>query len=250
VLDSMRVRAGGFTEAEVLALAWSKRNKEADLIEAKRPRKNLDSGSGKGEEKRCAIKDDRSRHKDRRSPCRRSEIRNEKKHGGRDSPNYSPYIGNDEKSTDFDTKDEFGRDNAGNKRARRDEWDRSSSRDRGKRREVKAQRSQSSKHLSKDSRSFSRSRSRSLTRFQSRSRSRSPRSQSPSRSRASRRQDYSERSRSRSPLPPTWAHDKFSSAVTDSPSPGRKRDLGDYRPPSPTWVSRAGGVAIMRKKSD
>lgn len=243
----MRVRAGGFTEAEILALAWSKRNKEADLIEAKRPRKNLDSGSVKGEERRYSSKEDRSRQQDRRSPCRRSEIRNEKKLGGRDSPNYSPYIGNYEKSTDFDTKDEFGRDNAGNKKVRRDEWDRSSSRDRGKRREVKAQRSQSSKHLSKDSRSSSRSRSRSLARFQSRSRSRS---QSPSRSIASRRQEYSERSRSRSPLPPTWAHDKFSSAVTDSPSPGRKRDLGDYRPPSPTWVSRAGGVAIMRKKSD
>jgi hypothetical protein len=33
----------------------------------------------------------------------------------------------------------------------------------------------------------------------------------------------------------------------NSPSPPRVPN--DYRPPSPTWVSRAGGVAIMKKKS-
>ena len=243
----MRVRAGGFTEAEILALAWSKRNKEADLIEAKRPRKNPDFGSDRREEKRCTTKEDRSRHRERRSPGRYSEIRDEKKHGGRDSPNYSPYTGNYDKSTDSETRDEFGRDVSGIRKEKRDEWDRSCSRDRSKHREVKAHRSQSSKHLSKHPRSSTRSRSRSLTRTRSRSRSRS---QSPSQTRAFRRQDLSERSRSRSPLPPTWTHDKFTSSTADSPSPGRKRDLGDYRPPSPTWVSRAGGVAIMRKKSD
>ena len=243
----MRVRAGGFTEAEILALAWSKRNKEADLIEAKRPRKNTDFGSDRKEEKRHTEKEDRSRSIERRSPGRYSEIRDEKKHGVRDSPNYSPYTGNYEKSTDSDTRDEFGRDVASIRKEKRDEWDRSRSRDRCKHREVKAHRSQSSKQLSKHTRSSSRRRSRSLTRLRSGSRSRS---RSPSQIRASRRQDLSVRSRSRSPLPPTWAHDKFTSSTTDSPSPGRKRDLGDYRPPSPTWVSRAGGVAIMRKKSD
>ena len=26
-------------------------------------------------------------------------------------------------------------------------------------------------------------------------------------------------------------------------------EMRDYRPPSPTWVSKAGGVAIIRKKT-
>jgi hypothetical protein len=63
---------------------------------------------------------------------------------------------------------------------------------------------------------------------------------------------YRSRSRSRSPIPATWAHDKYSKNVIDSPTYDekleRRRELNNYRPPSPTWVSRAGGVAIMRKK--
>lgn len=78
-----------------------------------------------------------------------------------------------------------------------------------------------------------------------RSRSRSPLrrdvSRSPSRSRA--------RIRSRSRTPESrkkkWGHDMFSDTRDKSPP---SRIPSDYRPPSPTWVSRAGGVAIMRKK--
>lgn len=66
------------------------------------------------------------------------------------------------------------------------------------------------------------------------------------------------RSRSRgrrSPLPQMWRHDKFNDdrdeadGCSPQPEEGRRHRLpSDYRPPSPTWVSRAGGVAIIRGK--
>lgn len=43
-----------------------------------------------------------------------------------------------------------------------------------------------------------------------------------------------------------WNHDKFVRQA--EPSPERRVPTG-YRPPSPEWVSRAGGVAIMKKRS-
>ena len=89
------------------------------------------------------------------------------------------------------------------------------------------------------------------------------------------RQHSRSRSRDRSSSPQIWTHDKWSSETrsVDDPqlvgilkaraaatgynhisdrqrSPSaeqRRRNLQGYRPPSPTWVSRAGGVAIMRK---
>ena len=47
----------------------------------------------------------------------------------------------------------------------------------------------------------------------------------------------------------SWFHDKYEYKFSSELSP--KRDIPrDYRPPSPKWVSRAGGVAIMRRHSD
>jgi hypothetical protein len=59
---------------------------------------------------------------------------------------------------------------------------------------------------------------------------------------------YRERSRSRSPTRrqpevTSWFHDRHSIDEPDLiPQPK------DYRPPSPEWKSRAGGVAIMKRK--
>mmetsp|Transcript_201 Transcript_201/g.323 ORF Transcript_201/g.323 Transcript_201/m.323 type:complete len:180 (+) Transcript_201:35-574(+) len=46
-----------------------------------------------------------------------------------------------------------------------------------------------------------------------------------------------------------WRHDKYDRS---SPSPGRSKVVDpNYRPPSPSWISKAGGVAIIKKrKSD
>jgi hypothetical protein len=69
------------------------------------------------------------------------------------------------------------------------------------------------------------------------------------------------RSRSRSPLRRLadrgmWRHDLFSRDESSSPprqsSPHRtvmaERDADRYRPSSTTWISKAGGVAIMKRK--
>jgi hypothetical protein len=236
----MRVRAGGFTEAEALALAWSKRNKEADLIEAKRPVRVTVNREDIDNYKRPRFSSSRS-HREERRPHRRSpEPSKSKRTGERDSPNYNPYVGNSDNYTDTTScNDSRGRDvrDNGTGRVQHDEWDRSRSRDRTVRHRSKESRRKGVNDRSGRNRSpLSRSRSRSRSRTRSRSRSirRSPIT----------------RSRSRSPLPPTWAHDKFSAVAADSPNIERRRERdGDYRPPSPTWVSRAGGVAIMRKKS-
>jgi len=67
------------------------------------------------------------------------------------------------------------------------------------------------------------------------------RSKSPSRDRS--------KSRSRSRERRGWRHDKFDNREDDDDDARRREQLPkDYRPPSPTWVSRAGGVAIMKKK--
>lgn len=89
------------------------------------------------------------------------------------------------------------------------------------------------------------------------SRSRSPNRRPRSRSRSRDRRGYrSRRSLSRSRSVDScqrdynprsfWTHDKFTD--TGPSSPVRKIVPDDYRPPSPEWVSRAGGVAIMKKK--
>lgn len=52
--------------------------------------------------------------------------------------------------------------------------------------------------------------------------------------------------RGRVRTPDQWTHDRYSERT--SPSPVRVVPT-DYRPPSPEWVSRAGGVAIMRKRN-
>lgn len=58
------------------------------------------------------------------------------------------------------------------------------------------------------------------------------------------------RSRSRSRGRRSWRHDKFDNRVDDDDDTRRRELLPkDYRPPSPTWISRAGGVAIMKKKA-
>jgi hypothetical protein len=236
----MRVRAGGFTEAEALALAWSKRNKEADLIEAKRPVRVTKNREDISSYKRPTVNSSRSYQEERRPHRRSPEPRKSKRSGERGSPNYSPYVGNSENYTDTTScNDSRGRDVGDDRtgRVQHDEWDRSRSRDRTIRHRSKESRRQGVNQWSGRYRSPS-SRSRSRSRWRSRSRSRSM------------KRSPITRSRSRSPLPPTWAHDKFSVAAADSPNIERRRERdGDYRPPSPTWVSRAGGVAIMRKKS-
>lgn len=92
--------------------------------------------------------------------------------------------------------------------------------------------------IDKSKRAPSRSRSR------SRSRDRMARDTRRSARRDSRSSSTERRGRSRSPN--HWTHDKYNSARS-SPSPVRIVP-SDYRPPSPEWVSRAGGVAIMRKR--
>lgn len=58
------------------------------------------------------------------------------------------------------------------------------------------------------------------------------------------------RSRSRSRGRRDWRHDKFDNRDDDDDDTRRREQLPkDYRPPSPTWISRAGGVAIMKKKT-
>ena len=54
----------------------------------------------------------------------------------------------------------------------------------------------------------------------------------------------------------SWVHDKYEFRFSSEASPERtvtgsdNRRNSDYRPPSPRWVSRAGGVAIMKGRSD
>ena len=54
------------------------------------------------------------------------------------------------------------------------------------------------------------------------------------------------RSRDKEKYVASWSHDKFSHTSDHSPVRSLPKD---YRPPSPTWVSRAGGVAIMKKRT-
>ena len=279
----MRVRAGGYTEAETLALAWSKRSKDFDLIKAKLPYNTSSYDDGSREYGRRKLTSDSAPrsykttvqkspdHNKGRAPPRTSPSpRKERNPFERDSPNYSPYEGNIDKFT------VSGGIECTNSRHRNPtdkchscEWDRSCSRERSRGRACtrdETRTTRSSKGLKNSRRerhgSISRSRSRSSSKshrrrhkeksarpHRSRSRSRSF-SRSRSRSKTSyRRSPLRSRSRSRSPLPPTWTHDKFAANTGSSPSPERRRELQNYRPPSPTWVSRAGGVAIMRKKT-
>ena len=47
----------------------------------------------------------------------------------------------------------------------------------------------------------------------------------------------------------SWSHDLYSvEDELEDPGPPRRAVPSDYRPPSPTWVSRAGGVANMKRK--
>jgi len=48
-----------------------------------------------------------------------------------------------------------------------------------------------------------------------------------------------------------WGHDKFDAGSVQQLQalPERRHISADYRPPSPTWRSRAGGVAVMVKKN-
>lgn len=55
----------------------------------------------------------------------------------------------------------------------------------------------------------------------------------------------------------SWRHDKYIEIVDDRYHDNEneyddkynvRRVPNDYRPPSPTWISKAGGVAIMKKK--
>ena len=275
----MRERAGGFTEAEILALAWSKRVKEGELIKAKKQTQTPKYPEEHSRDRNSTRREDRrgrqSRKHSRKSPehagvssSRRSpENRRKRRHGERDSPNYS--LGSYEKHVDgVNIAD---RSRSPHRRERNDEWDRSRSREctvsdendihRSRTRDSELDRDNDrSKHRNPTVRGKeensggrannyrARSRSKSWTRSRSRSIShRRDRSRSNSRSKSRSRS----RSRSRSPMPPTWSHDMFSSVVTDSPErkAGQRGGDSDYRPPSPTWVSRAGGVAIMRKKS-
>lgn len=277
----MKVRSGGFTEAEALALAWSRRSKEFDLMKAKLPYSTSNYDNGSREERRPGLSAESAPRRERRStrnspefrerraPSRTSRIsRKERKLFERDSPNYSPYEGNIDKYADsggIESRNSCQSSSIQESQSR--EWDRSCSRERSRthaahgRDEMSTQRStgnprkrnhRSATHSRSRSGSRvrrprfvnksvhlprSRSRSRSLSRSRSRSRSKTPSRRSPL------------RSRSRSPLPPTWTHDKFTSNSGSSPSPERRKELQNYRPPSPTWVSRAGGVAIMRKKT-
>ena len=261
----MREKAGGFTEAEILALAWSKRIKEGDLINAKKQTKTILSEEENRRGRHSRRRDDRhdtagrkhsrkaSGHADSRSSRRSQERRGVKRYGERDSPNYS--LGSYEKHVDGEKV--VDKRQSPDLKESNDEWERSRSRDRDVRGHRDGDRgkhgdknpkSRREEVMSRDttSRRNSRNRSKSRTRSRSPSRSRSisyERGRSKSRSRS--------RSRSRSPMPPTWSHDMFSSVVTNSPDRkiGQRGGDSDYRPPSPTWVSRAGGVAIMRKKS-
>ena len=103
----MRVRAGGFTEAEILALAWSKRSKDFDLIKAKLPynTSNYDDGSREDARRKLtsdsaprrdmtAIKRSLDYHRGRASSRTSPAPRKERDPFERDSPNYSPYEGN------------------------------------------------------------------------------------------------------------------------------------------------------------
>ena len=45
-----------------------------------------------------------------------------------------------------------------------------------------------------------------------------------------------------------WLHDKYNSDE-DEPLPAHRPLPPGYRPPKPKWVSRAGGVAIMRSNA-
>ena len=261
----MRERAGGFTEAEVLALAWSKRIKEGDLINQKKEVKTTHHEEENSRVRHSTRRDDRhdreskrhsrkaSEHADSRPSRRSQDRRGVERYGERDSPNYS--LGSYEKHIDGEKVADKSR--SPHRKASNDEWERSRSRernvrgrrdnDRGNYRDSNP-RLRGEERISRDTASRHNSRNHGKSRTPSRSRSRS-RSISYRRDRS---KSYSRsRSRSRSPMPPTWSHDMFSSVVTNSPDRkmGQRGGDSDYRPPSPTWVSRAGGVAIMRKKS-
>jgi hypothetical protein len=286
----MRVRKGGYTEAEQLALEWSKKQKKEEdpvnvkhrfiasflhkeMASATRPPSAKDDDEGKKErktskygdegkkERKSSRKEHRHEHKHERrhrssSPKRRQRSSSPKvrrrspspkkvrKDGERESPRYSPYRGAEETYLIPDDKDNsdlrVGSSSSVRKNSQNDdnEWERSRSRDRrgrdGGRKEEKGERKDDdiNDRDSRIKRRYSRSRSRSNSEFKSRA--------------------NRSRSRSRSPIPAHWAHDKYSLNVVDSPTYDEKlekrRELNNYRPPSPTWVSRAGGVAIMRKK--
>ncbi len=55
-------------------------------------------------------------------------------------------------------------------------------------------------------------------------------------------------SQSSSQLESSWSHDKFDD-IDRHPSPPRNIP-GDYKPPSPSWHSRAGGVYLPVRKAN
>eukprot|EP01040_Poterioochromonas_malhamensis_P007405 gene7405-7988_t len=114
----------------------------------------------------------------------------------------------------------------------------------------RTERSQRSRSRSGSDRYTRRSRSRSKEKFRNSNPARE-RSRSGSRGRR-RSQSRSRKNREREgrKVEDSWGHDLFDDKIEENEKGNQKRSLpSDYRPPSPEWISRAGGVAIMRKKT-
>lgn len=202
----------GFTEAEKAAMMWRKQQREQD-------NKNQESNPNISRPRRdtAGVSFPQRCHSDRRS--RRSNSRNQ-----RYSRNDRPNEWDKQDSSYFD---DFGREISREKylaleREKRKDND---SRDNDRRRNEIRRRSTSGDR----DRSEDRSRSR-----RSRSRNRSY-------------EDDRKRRRSREER---WSHDLYHDLERASPDrDGVRRPDENYRPPSPTWISRAGGVAIMKKRT-
>lgn len=230
-------RSNGFTEAELLAAQWSKMQKLASSV------------PGRGQ----SMNDSRPRDSSRFEPSRQP----------RDSSRFEPSRQNHSR---------------GRKEERRRSRSRSRSREsgRGSRHKISKSRSEISDKQTSSSRgrdhlsasfplqSIERHRERrnsptyspyrgdaqdeiliSPSRSPSRDRRHKSRSRSHSNSRGGSWRSRSPEERSRNPRA-FWTHDKFADVASSSPL--RRQLPDDYKPPSPEWVSRAGGVAIMRKK--
>mmetsp|Transcript_19061 Transcript_19061/g.38508 ORF Transcript_19061/g.38508 Transcript_19061/m.38508 type:complete len:241 (+) Transcript_19061:87-809(+) len=238
-------KKGGFTEAELMAAAWSKQQR---LLSGQQQQSNAPDGShrsniiSKNHQHSMGNRDQNLRNRsndgldqnfrksridtsDRRD--RRPRSRSKSKTDSHPSPVDTTSRSNVEVTRDAPSVDGFGRTIEPGMKVSR--ICRSRSRSRSHRR--------SETHSKQRFRSPSRSRSRSPSRSRSRSRSRNS-------------GNNWKRGKS-SAWSKNWTHDKFDRNASPERDPRESSRIPqDYRPPSPTWVSKAGGIAIMRKKLD
>ena len=252
-------KASGFTEFEKAAMEWSRLNKQKEIQLAKdRPlRESERHVLSRNPKPHYRSHDDDTKQVYNSNHSRRY-TRDDERESSRQRLSHDAEVDKYGRVIPDSKQPEKNNDKGREHRVRGRSRSRSHSSNRNQDRRLSS-RSRSSKKDKKKKERHSRSRSRSRSRnrvsrsrniSRSRSRSRSRDREWGGKSKSSKDDFYKLRNYRRSNEEEEWVHDKFSK-IESEPSPEREYITREgYKPPSPTWVSRAGGVAIMRKRID